>query len=89
MKNKIIDGQLNDLYYGVDKFFRMGWFDEINFELEELDIQITNTDILLGWLTVTLPAKSKLPFRKEFFNKVVLEIEKRGEMEPNLLRGLE
>jgi len=57
--------------------------------LRQVDVRIFSTDLLLGILTATLPAKSKLPSRTPFFGKVEAIIKRRGEWEKGLLTGLE
>lgn len=44
---------------------------------------------MLGMLTATLPARSHLPSRPAFVQAVATTLKKRGELEPNLLDGLE
>ena len=80
---------LDAIYDGVDSMFKSGKFKECDDLLRSLNVDTISTDVLLGYLTSTLPAKSKLPYRPEFYKKVEETIRQRKEYEPDLLRGLE
>lgn len=48
-----------------------------------------SVDVLLGILTATLPASSRLASRSKLFGQIAETLEKRGEYEEGLLTGLE
>jgi len=87
--SKGIDYLLDDLYINIDSILKANDFQKCDEILRNLDIRNTNTDLLLGYLTATLPAKSKLPFRQEFYKNVEELTKQRGEYEESLLRGLD
>lgn len=85
------DKALDIIFDNVDEAFRAGRFDSIDFLLKDaqFDTDKLSINLSLGWLTATLPAKSKLPNRKQFFDAVKKSMEARGEMTSTLLAGLE
>ena len=85
----MIDKILDQIYDRIDTLAINGEFDKINRILWGVNISKLTVDGLLGYLTATLPCKTKLENRHEFFLKVEEEIKKRGEYEPELLKGLE
>jgi hypothetical protein len=78
---------IDPIYDIIDAYMRYGKFDTINDWLRVIP-KCTTTNHLLAYLTATLPAKSKLPYRPIFFKMVEEEIKRRGEWENNLLQGL-
>jgi hypothetical protein len=83
------DAALDLIYDKIDKMLTEGQFSLIDSVLNDLDVEIHSVDILLGLLTSTLPAKTKLQGRKAFFLAVEQDIKRRGEWEEGLLTGLE
>ena len=66
-----------------------GRLDEIARILSEVPVEETSTDLLLGYLTATLPVKHRVEGRDKFFLAVKAVIERRGEMKPGLLVNLD
>jgi hypothetical protein len=83
------DLALDLLYDAIDQLLRESKFDELNAILCGLPIAECSLDLLLGFLTATLPARTKLPSRPQFFADVKAELQNRGEFEVGLLTGLE
>jgi len=81
--------QLDGIYSWADELMRAGRFQYLNAAISAFHPDDMTTDNLLGVLTATLPAKSKLPARKAFFQAVERILTARGEMESGLLAGLE
>ena len=70
MKNhKMIDTQLDCIYKKIDDLMWSGDFDEIDIILENVP-EDACLDLLLGYLTATLPVKKKLKKRDDFFKRV-------------------
>jgi hypothetical protein len=84
-----IDAALDLLYDNIDALMTNGDFEQIDSVLRGVELESLSIDILLGLLTSTLPARTKLGSRKEFFVAVEKEIKRRGEWEKGLLTGLE
>ena len=84
-----IDAALDVLYDRVDASLKKKQFQKIDDVLSEVDVNTLSVDILLGLLTATYPAKSKLPSRVAFFSAAEAAIKARGEWEDGLLAGLE
>ncbi len=82
------DAALDLLYDGADKLLADGKFNEVDSFLESASAEAYSLDLLLGLLTVTLPARSKLEFRPTFFDRVKDTLVGRGEYEVGLLAGL-
>jgi len=80
---------LDLLYNSVDELLHQGKFAQLNSMIERVSVDDHSIDILLGMLTTTLPASSRLPARSQFFNDVERSIRNRGEYEDGLLTGLE
>ncbi len=56
---------------------------------EQVQTDNLSADMLLGLLTATLPARSRLSCRKTFFSEVEMVLRDRGEFKDGLLTGLE
>jgi len=83
------DAALDLLYDSVDEMLRSAKYSEIDSLLHDTVVHECSTDILLGLLTATLPARSKLTCRKEFFADTDRVLKCRPEYEKGLLTGLE
>ena len=79
---------LDLIYSESERLMRDSKFAELDSVLAMLNPSILSVDIMLGYLTATLPAKSKLPSRVKFFEDCKAEIIRRGEYENGLLVGL-
>ena len=88
-KNGQIDAALDLVFDRIGNFLVKCKFQEVDSILEDVRPERLSVDILLGLLTCTLPAKTKLSTRAALFVKVEKEIRKRGEWEEGLLSGLE
>jgi hypothetical protein len=84
-----IDSALDALYDRVDDSLKTGQIKTLDEMLREAKAGFFSTDILLGLLTATLPARSRLPARARFFADAEASIKARGEWEDGLLAGLE
>ncbi|MFM9962764.1 MAG: hypothetical protein ACKV2Q_16260 [Planctomycetaceae bacterium] len=84
-----VDAALDLIFARVDETFRRDEFSDCDQWLQHLVVGDYSTDVLLGLLTATLPARSLLPSRPDFYSRTELEIQRRGEMEPGLLTGLD
>jgi hypothetical protein len=83
------DAALDVVYESVDQLMRTGRFDELDEIVKHLQVVDFSRDLLLGILTATLPAKSRLPSRTELFRHAEKALRERGEYEEGLLIGLE
>src|SRR6266436_6087207 len=54
---------LDLIYDSMDEMMRKGEFDSLNSLLANINVADLSVDLLLGLLTATLPAKSRLPSR--------------------------
>ena len=84
-----IDETLDQLYDLIDEKFTAGHFEEVNRFLNNVRVKDIHTDILMGILTATLPAKNKLPARETFMAKTEAIIRERHEWEEGMGKGLE
>jgi hypothetical protein len=89
VKSGQIDAALDMIYDRIDAFLVSCNFQEVDLILRDVNPQGLSVDILLGLLTCTLPARTKLSRRAAFFVLVEQEIRRRGEWEVDLLTGLE
>ena len=84
-----VGAALDLIFARVDETFRRGEFSDCDELLQHLAVGDFNTDVLIGLLTATLPGRSLLPSRPDFYSRTKAEIQRRGEMEPVLLTGLD
>src|SRR3990172_8235788 len=84
-----IDSALDVLYDRVDDLLKARQFSTVDDLLRQADVGSISVDVLLGLLTATLPARSRLAARSKFFADVEAAIKMRGEWEDGLLAGLE
>ena len=88
-KSGHIEAALDLLYDQIDGMLKAEKFKEVDIILLGLDVPSISLNLLLGFLTATLPARSKLRSRRWFFERVEAALRERGELEENLLVGLE
>jgi len=82
------DAQLDILFDWTDSMMTAGRFHDLDAAIAAYQPEQMETALLLGVLTATLPARSKLPARAKFYEDVERIVAERGEMEPGLLDGL-
>ncbi len=83
------DAALDLLYDSVDEFLCRGELAKLNSYLSCVVAADLTINILIGLLTATLPARSRLPARRALFMEVDAELRRRNEFEEGLLTGLE
>jgi hypothetical protein len=83
------DAGLDIVYDAVDELLRNGEFDELNQHLAALAVAKYSTDILIGLLTATLPARRRLSARPSLLTAVEATIRERGEYGEGILTGLD
>ena len=83
------DAALDLIYENVNGKLSRGRFNEVNSVLETTEPMSLSVDLMLGLLTSTLPAKTKLPSRGTFFQRSEAAIKGLNEWEDGLLTGLE
>ncbi len=83
------DEALDLIYDSVDQLLRSNQFPELDAVIAGVAVDECSTDLLLGLLTATLPARSKLPARKDFFRAIDRSLKTRREHEDGLLTELE
>jgi hypothetical protein len=84
-----VDAALDLVYDQIDEMLNTGKLEQVNRLLANAEVGSLSADVLLGLLTVTLPARSKLPARGPFFQEVAKVLKHRQELEEGLLVGLE
>lgn len=62
--------EMDRIYDVADDLMRNGRFENLDLRLKELRVETASLDRLLTWLIATLPAKSKLPSRKNLIHAV-------------------
>lgn len=87
-KNKDKDKAIDFVFDAIDELLRKGKFTKVNSVIAGIEVEDMSTTLLLTFLTTTAPARSKLPFRPEFYNKVEKTILNRGKLKDNILYGL-
>lgn len=84
-----VDAALDLIYDSIDEMLLHGNFAEVDMLLSDAPVNDLSVDLLLGLLTATLPARSKLTHRLDFLNQTRASLCERGELEEGLLSGLE
>jgi hypothetical protein len=82
------DAALDLVYDAIDEKLRNGEFQDVDSMLAALHVADLSCDLLLGVLTATLPAKSRLPSRRAVLSETESVLKRRGEYEEGLLTGL-
>ncbi len=83
------DAALDLIYDSVDELMRSGALGQLDALLAHLAVADLSTDILLGILTATLPARTSLPARRKLFPEIEHALRGRGHHEDGILTGLE
>ena len=83
------DAALDLLYDAVDDLMRRREFDRLDELLHDTTTSDLSLNVLLGLLTATLPARSRLRSRAGFFQRVDETLRARDEWQEGLLVGLE
>jgi hypothetical protein len=73
-----MDRALDNLYDTVDDLLLAEKFEECDRILRDVDVRTSDVHMLLGYLTITLAAHSKLPYRAAFYEQVRQELTIRG-----------
>lgn len=81
--------ELDRIYDWADTLMSDGRLSELDEGLATVKVEDTPMELLLGYLTATLPVKSSLPARKKLYEEVRLILMKRDEDHLALLKGLE
>lgn len=84
-----VRASLATIYRRVDELMREGMLKDLDDEITSVRAEDIGTDVLLGLLTATLPAKRKLPSRPQLFRNTLRLLKTRGDFEPGVLDGLE
>lgn len=84
--DKVTDADLDELYEAIDVLMKIGAWKFLDSLLVnwELSAWRTPVDLLVGYATATMPAKSKLPSRKAFMARCM-----QLHTDPELWKGLE
>ena len=88
-KSGHIDAALDVLYDRVDDLLKLKRFATLDALLEEAKVDSLSVDLILGLLTASLPARSKLSARCRFYAEATESIRRRCAWEDGLLAGLE
>lgn len=83
-----IDSDLDRVFDRIDAMMRDGKFRLLNELIENINAEDLPIDMLLGILTATLPARSKLPARAKLLDDTRETLTRRGEYKPAVLAGL-
>src|SRR5205085_1635394 len=73
------------LYDHIDELMHTGHFEALDTILQRVSVRELSVDVLLGVLTATLPAKSRLSSRVELFRQTEAMLKEHGEWEEGLL----
>lgn len=82
------DAALDLIYDSIDELLYAAQFALCASILNDVDVARCSDDVLLGLLTATLPAKSRIPTRGSFLRRVEAQLRVRGEYEDGILEGL-
>lgn len=80
-----LDRALDDLYDHIDEALTQGRFTDVDQELGAVDVAALAPAILIGWLSITGPARDHLPGRATFAQAVRVRLA--STMPPDELEG--
>lgn len=84
-----IASDLDAIYDKIDGMMHAGKIKEIDQILAAVSMDSTSTDLLLGYLTITLPVKSSLPSRVAFYEATRAKLCREHEADVDrILQGL-
>jgi len=83
------DAALDIIFDQIDEMLLAGEFEPVDQLLMEIMPSDYSVELLLGLLTVTLPAKNRLCNRVAFFERVRQSLQEHGETDEGLLVGLD
>ncbi len=83
------DAALDLVYDSVDELMHSGELGQLDTLLAHVSPVDLSTDILLGILTATLPARTSLPARTKMFSEIEQALRNRGHYEEGILTGLD
>ena len=83
------DAALDLIFDQIDEMLLGDESDRVDAILSEIAPDTFSVDLLVGLLTVTLPAKKLLFNRSAFFTKVEQSLRERGKLDDRLLVGLD
>lgn len=84
-----VDAALDVLYDRIDGLLKIKRFSALDELLQQAKPDQMSVDVILGLLTASLPAKTKLSARPRFFEEAEASLKKRADWEEGLLAGLE
>ena len=82
------DQAIDRIYETIDEMLRNSEFAKVDALLYWTPVADTKTAILLAYLTITFPARNKLPSRARFFEDTKTTIKSRGQWRNGILDGL-
>lgn len=82
-----IHSRLDAIYEWADRLMWADRPDKIDAVLNRLSTN--DIDMLLGFLTATLPMRSRIPGRKRIYEMAQRRLIELGELDPTILSGLE
>lgn len=71
LSDENVGNAMLDMYETVDHALTLGEIDQVDAFLDRADVEQIRLEVLLGMLTIVLPARGKLPSHRRFFNRVV------------------
>lgn len=85
-----VEEQLDQIHSSVEEMMNKGRLRDLDWTLDAIRVEATPSNLLIGYLTATLPVKSALPARKQFYESVRKALMMRGEagVGGGLLAGL-
>ena len=88
-REETVDEALDLAFDQIDDAFLEGRFDWVDQFLKIADVESMSVSLLVGILTITVSAESKLRHRSEFRNRAENVIRKRGRYNDTILRDLQ
>lgn len=85
-----LNKRLDRVYLMVEEMMQKGHLSELSSLLRTMaNTKPYDTDILIGFLTATLPVRTQVIGRDDVYWRVETVLKERGEWEPGILKGLE
>lgn len=86
-----IDAALDIVYDHVDDALRAGRFEDVSSLLDHVHVEHMNTTVLLGFLSITCPARDLIASRASFVERVLDQLRQSMTTDDvaDVMRGLE
>lgn len=77
------DEEIDEIFNFINGLFKKELFSTVDMIIKNIPVERQDSEIILSYMTITLPAKSKLPSRNDFVQRSIETLKERGLSEEN------